>query len=141
MVKLKREYPLRLKKDEALLRGLPPHHKKCKKILQNIRKGRAGFRGEKEVDYHLSFLPEEDYLIFQNLTLSHEGHTFQMDHLVLSSWFALLIESKNIYGHLYFDPDSKQLFRTYENQKEGFPDPILQVKRQMKQCSVANFWL
>lgn len=133
LVKLKREYSLRLQKEEALLRELPPHHKKRKKIEQNIRKGRAGFRGEKEVDYHLSFLAEEDYFIFQNLTLSHEGHTFQMDHLVLSRWFALIIESKNIYGHLYFDPVSKQLIRTYENQKEGFPDPILQVQRQMKQ--------
>lgn len=132
LVKLEREYPLKLKKEEALIRGLPPHHKKCKKILRNIQKGRAGFRGEKEVDYHLSFLPEEDYYIFQNLTLSIESRTFQMDHLVLSPWFTLIIESKNIYGHLYFDPVSKQLFRTYANQKEGFPDPILQVKRQMK---------
>ncbi len=133
MVKKEREYPLKLNKEEALLRGLPSHHKKYKKIQQNIRKGRAGFRGEQEVDYHLSFLPEEDYSIFQNLILSHEGRIFQMDNLVLSPWFALIIESKNIYGHLYFDPVSKQLFRTYDNQKEGFPDPILQVKRQLKQ--------
>ncbi len=130
MVQKPREFPIRIKQEEALLRSLPPNHKKRKKISSNLKKIKAGYRGELELDYQLKFLPDKDYLIFQNLRLIYQNDIFQMDTLVLSPWIATVIESKNIYGHLYFDPISKQLIRTFDNEKNGFPDPILQVKRQ-----------
>ncbi|MEW9671471.1 nuclease-related domain-containing protein [Ammoniphilus sp. 3BR4] len=133
MLKKQREFPLRIKLEEALLRRLPLHHKKREEILVSLRKLRAGYRGEQELDYHLQFLPEKEYLIFQDLRLPIDDQFVQLDTLILSPWFALIIESKNIYGHLYFDPVSKQVIRTYNNTKEGFPDPILQVKRQRTQ--------
>lgn len=133
-----REFPIRLKQGEALLRSLRPHHQKREKITKDLKKIRAGYRGEKELDYHLKFLPEKDYHIFSNLRLSFKDTVVQIDTLILSLWFAALIESKNIFGHLYFDSISKQLIRTFENEKEGFPDPILQVKRQ---ADVLKKWL
>lgn len=130
MFQKEREFPMRLKRGEALLRSLQPNHQKREKITKDLRKIRAGYRGEKELDYHLKFLPEKDYHIFSNLRLIFKDTVVQIDTLVLSSWFVALIESKNIFGHLYFDSISKQLIRTFDNEKEGFPDPILQVKRQ-----------
>lgn len=55
------EFPMRLNQGEALLRSLRPHHQKREKITKDLKKIRAGYRGEKELDYHLKFLPEGDY--------------------------------------------------------------------------------
>lgn len=133
MIRKKRDFPLRLKMEESLLRRLPHNHEKRPEILRNSRKSKAGYKGELELDFHLSFLPDEDFHIFQDLRLPIHGRFFQIDTLVLSPFFILIIESKNIYGTLYFDPRSKQLFRTFDGIKEGFPDPLMQVKRQQLQ--------
>ncbi len=79
-----REFPLRLKQEEALLRSLRPNHQKREKITKNLKKIRAGYRGELELelDYHLKFLPEKDYYIFQNLRLIYQDRVFQMDTLI-----------------------------------------------------------
>ncbi|RXT04340.1 nuclease-related domain-containing protein [Ammoniphilus sp. CFH 90114] len=125
MIKKRRKYPLKLKKAHALLRRLHPLHPTRLEIEEDLKKNHAGFRGEKELDYHLGFLPQDDYFIYQGLQLPG----FQIDCLVLCSRFAVIIESKNFSGTLTFDSSSHQFYRTKDNQKEGFPDPILQAKR------------
>lgn len=127
MVKKEREIPLRLIKEEALLRRLLPRHRIRKEIDQSVQKRWAGFRGEKELDYHLSFLPEKKYFLFQGL----DFNGFQIDSFVLSPHFGLLIECKNLKGTLHFQ--SHQLIRTFKGEKEGFPHPLLQVQRQQIQ--------
>ncbi|WP_164985197.1 NERD domain-containing protein kinase family protein [Ammoniphilus sp. CFH 90114] len=133
MIKKRRPFPLRIKQEEALLRRLPLNHKKRQDITQSLRNLRAGYRGEVELDYHLQFLPEKDFLIFQDLRLPLQDRFFQIDTLVLTPAYALIIESKNIYGHLFFNPVSKQVIRTFQDNKEGFPDPLMQAKRQQIQ--------
>jgi len=122
--------PLRLQMEEILLRRLPIEHKKRSQIEQDCRKSRVGFRGEQNLAYYLGFLPEKDYFIFHDLRLSFEKKTFQMDTLVLHPQFSIIIESKNIYGQLFFDHHSQQLIRTYQGEEEGFPNPLTQAKRQ-----------
>jgi hypothetical protein len=61
-----------------------------------------------------------------------------MDTLVLTANFALIIESKNIYGTLYFDPASRQVIRTFDVIQDGFADPLQQAKRQEK---MFNKWM
>ncbi len=126
MVKNQRKIPIRLNKDHALLRRLLPDHQKKKEIVGNIRKLNAGWKGEKELDYHLSFLPENDFLIFQGLHLP----LFQIDAFVLCSHFGVIIECKNWAGTLSYDPRTEQMIRHYDGKKEGFPDPLLQAQRQ-----------
>lgn len=138
LVKRERKYPIRLKREEALLRRIPLHHEKRDDIKRNIRKGRAGFKGEEVLDYHLSFLPEDEFLLFHDLRLSYKNRFFQIDTLILSLQAAIIIESKNIYGHLFFDVQTKQVIRTFDTKKEGFPDPLLQARRHAKQL---NGWL
>jgi hypothetical protein len=53
-----------------------------------------------------------------------------MDTLLLCLQLAFIIESKNIFGRLFFDSHTKQLIRTFDGKKEGFSDPLLQAKRQ-----------
>lgn len=126
-----RNKPLRLLIEEAPLRRLPKNHKKWSEIQGNLKKIRTGYKGECELDYHLKFLPEGEYYILCDVRIPlDEDLTFQLDTLILTPQFALIIESKNIYGTLYFDHNSKQVFRTFDGKKEGLPDPVQQVKRQ-----------
>jgi hypothetical protein len=133
LIKKERTISTRIKLEEALLRELPPDHKKRPEIQYSLRKNLAGYRGEKELDYHFSFLPDESFLIFNDLRLPRSLNPqrfFQMDTLLLSPQFIVLIESKNIYGHLFFDSHTKQVIRTFDGKKEGFP--ILFSKSNVK---------
>ncbi len=123
MIKKERKEPLQLKKLESTLRLLLPHHPKRHTIEEDLKNFRAGYRGERELDYHLSFLPDEPYHIYQGLRLPG----CQIDAFVLSTSFAVIIECKNLSGTLTF---SHQLTREKANQKQGFSNPILQAQRQ-----------
>lgn len=113
-----------------MLRNLPSNHPKIPLITEELKKRTAGYRGETALDFPLSFIAEKDYFIFHDLRLQDSSRYFQMDTLVLSQKFALILEVKNIAGSLYFDPTFNQLIRTKDGTERAFPDPILQIERQ-----------
>lgn len=78
-------------------------------------------------------MPEETYSILHDIRLFDQNHHFQIDTIIISAYFLLLLEIKNIAGTLLFDSKFNQLIRISEGNSEGFPDPILQVKRQEEQ--------
>ncbi|MGD6894708.1 nuclease-related domain-containing protein [Bacillus infantis] len=131
MIAKKRVVPLKIRQLEALLRRLPPNHPKIPLIEQDLIKRRAGYRGEKNVDYHLSFLPDE-YLIFHGLRLVHQ-HPFQIDTLILAPSFITAAEIKNISGTLFFEKHSQQVIRQSSKGEDGFSNPLLQVQRHKVQ--------
>ncbi|MFJ5717181.1 nuclease-related domain-containing protein [Neobacillus sp. NPDC093127] len=87
-----------------------------------------GYYGEKETRFYLSFLPDEKYYIFHGLRL-HDKKAFQMDLLILSKYFVLIAEIKNISGTLRFKKGSNQVMKEYQGKEEGISNPIQQVKR------------
>jgi hypothetical protein len=124
-----RKIPLKIQVAEALLRRLPTNFINRQQLQDELDKRWAGYWGECSLDYHLSFLDEKKYLIFHDLNLPLGENTFQIDTLLLSSSFAVIIEVKNIAGTLFFDRSFHQLIRTSSNGvEEGFPDPVTQVK-------------
>lgn len=126
----------RLMKLEVLDSRILKAHPKVPEITQDLIKQRSGYKGERAVSYYLSFLPEKEFYIFHNLRLQMGKHYFQIDFLILTIHFALILECKNVFGELFFDSTFKQLIRTSNDQEEGFPDPISQVKwHQKKLCS------
>lgn len=129
----KRTIPQRIIVNEALLRRIPPNHPKRQEILKDLLIKRAGFKGEQDMDYYISLLNEDDFHIFQDLRIPLGKNHFQIDFLLLSTKFALLIENKNMPGIIEFDPDFNQVLRIYNDQTEVYDDPVLQVKRQVYQ--------
>jgi len=121
--------PIRVLQDYALLERLPKHHPKRAIVETDYARQLAGYRGEKNLRYFLSFLPDYEYQIFFDLRLNIQNVDFQIDCFILSPRFSLIIESKNIAGTLIFDSRSEQCIRTYNGKEEGFPNPILQVAR------------
>ncbi|MEW9672452.1 nuclease-related domain-containing protein [Ammoniphilus sp. 3BR4] len=129
---LERSFPIPAQKEEALLRRLPQTHKKRGAIEDSLEKAKAGFRGEVNLDYHLSFLPEKNYLLFNGLRLIYDHKAFQLDSLLLTAYFGLIIENKNIAGTLTFEKFN-QMIRMKDQKEQGFLDPIAQARRQLHQ--------
>ncbi|NLP49772.1 nuclease-related domain-containing protein [Bacillus sp. RO1] len=125
------EKPLTIRKLEALLRRIDKNHPKRPKIEQDLAKRIAGYKGEESMEYHLSFLDERKYYIFHALRLkSASNFCFQMDVLLLTSKYFLIIEIKNIIGQVTFENHFAQFIRTLNGIEEGFYNPLDQVKKQ-----------
>ncbi|MFE8700616.1 nuclease-related domain-containing protein [Cytobacillus sp. FJAT-54145] len=122
--------PLFLRKLRALQKRLPQNHPKLPLILEELSKREAGYKGESSLDYHLSFLDPNQYFIFHDLRLRFQTHYFQMDILIVSRSFIVILEVKNIAGSLFFDTIFNQLIRTKDGVETAFQDPLIQIQRQ-----------
>lgn len=96
----------------------------------NLAKFVAGHNGEKSLEYFYRYLPKKESDIIHNIRILHMEFFFQIDTLILTSKFLILLEIKNYSGELFFDEKYGQLIRTSSKGKEIFEDPIQQVKRQ-----------
>lgn len=107
-----------------------PSHPKIPLIESDYRAWRAGYKGELQTDYRLSFLPEKGFHIFRDLRLQDEEWHFQIDTLILTLRYLLLIETKNYSGTLFFDKESEQIIQTKDGQEKSYDNPINQVRMQ-----------
>ncbi|WP_327608018.1 nuclease-related domain-containing protein [Virgibacillus tibetensis] len=115
---------------EALDNRLEIFHPKKELVQHAFKIKKTEVRGEKEVDYPLHFLDDQHYIILHNLRLTDESGYFQIDTLILTKNFILILEVKNWYGTLLFSEDG-QVIRIGDDQKEeGFPDPVVQARIQ-----------
>lgn len=141
MIIKERKLPLSIQKMQALLRRLPPQHQTIPAIKEQLAIRLSGYKGEKEIDYPLTFLPNKDYFIFHDIRLKDEAHFFQIDTLIVTKKFVLILEVKNISGTLYFDSLFNQLVRSKDGEEVAFPDPMIQTKRhesQLRRWFAAN---
>lgn len=126
-----RKKSLKLRTLEALLARIHPHHPKKSQIEHDLAKEIAGYRGEEAINYHLTFLPTEKYYILHDLRLKDSlNRYFQLDSLLITSEFLMILEVKNISGKLHIKREPNQLVRTINQKTEYYQDPILQVNRQ-----------
>ncbi|MCF6138718.1 nuclease-related domain-containing protein [Pseudalkalibacillus berkeleyi] len=95
----------------------------------DLAKHKTGYRGELTLGYYLAYLPPKETSIFNGLRLFDTLHFFQMDTVILTPTFILIVEVKNISGRVKFD-DVKQMIRTLDGKEEGFLNPFLQVEWQ-----------
>ncbi|MGG1676500.1 NERD domain-containing protein [Neobacillus sp. NRS-1170] len=108
-------------------------------IEKDLAKRWAGFWGEIALATYVKELPQEKYLIFHDLQLQLNGIHFQIDTLLISKSYILIIEAKNIVGTLIFDNVFKQLIRkNAEGSEEAFEDPSVQCQRLQ---SLLRGWL
>ena len=133
MILKERKIPLLILKTEALLRRLPAHHPKIPIINEELNKRLAGYKGEASLDFPLDFLDSKEYIILHDLRLPDSDRFFQIDTLILTKKFALILEVKNITGILHFDTVYNQLIRIKNGKEQVFPCPLIQVNRQASQ--------
>ncbi|WP_018663822.1 nuclease-related domain-containing protein [Heyndrickxia acidiproducens] len=129
MVIKERQISRKMKQLEVLLRRLSANHPKRLTIESDYKKIKAGYKGELEVDYHVGILPQKESLILYDLRLPiDQQYFFQMDTLILTQNFFLILEIKNISGILNFE--SEQLIRMMNGKEEAFRNPVTQVLKQ-----------
>ncbi|HZG72957.1 MAG TPA: nuclease-related domain-containing protein [Chondromyces sp.] len=100
MIIKERKKSIYLRQLEALVRRVPRGHGKREEILLMAKKAGKGYRGEQAIDYPLSFLSEDKYFILHDVRLLGGHHYFQLDTLILSEYFIVILEVKNISGIL-----------------------------------------
>jgi hypothetical protein len=125
--------PLWLIQAEALKKRIIPGHYRLPEIEKDLAKIKAGYKGELILRYYIKQLPNEKYYIFHDLQLTHNGVHFQIDTLLISRYYILIIEAKNIKGTVIFDNVFNQLIRiNSDGTEDTFEDPRIQVKRLRK---------
>ncbi|GEL78720.1 nuclease-related domain-containing protein [Tenuibacillus multivorans] len=132
MILKSHEPPHKLLVAESLKKRLPRSHVSYPKVERICYKERAGYYGEKKVDYPLSKLGFKN-AICHDLRLPFYQHHFQMDTLLFTPRFLLIIEVKNIPGITSFDQTSNKMIRTYNGVTDYFDDPLIQVQEQQFQ--------
>ncbi|WP_235776340.1 nuclease-related domain-containing protein [Robertmurraya massiliosenegalensis] len=118
---------------ECLLRRLPETHPRYPEVQADYARFLKGYRGEKAVKYYLDFLSDKKYCLFHSLRLPSGKYHFQVDYLIITSRYALILECKNFFGTLFFDETFNQMIRTANEKEEGFQDPISQAKWHQQQ--------
>jgi hypothetical protein len=125
-----RTVPIEILIFDAITRRLPDHHPRKSEFHSKLIRWKAGYKGEIEVDYYLSLFPDDDLTIFQYLRLPHKNGYFQIDTLIISPWFMVIIEAKNLAGTIEIDHELDQLLQTYDGMEKGYNNPILQAEIQ-----------
>lgn len=95
-------------------------------IESQIKNYRSGYNGERSLEPMLAELPDKNFLIFHDLRLSNNLYFFQIDYLILTSAFFLILEVKNIAGTLQLNFATHKLTRSYNGKIETFQDPTVQ---------------
>ncbi|WP_017186849.1 nuclease-related domain-containing protein [Alkalibacillus haloalkaliphilus] len=111
----------------CLANRLDPYHKKCEQVRDRIRREQSGYIGEKRVLYPLKKLDFPNFVLHNTrLQTVFSNKHFQMDFLLVTSNFILIIESKNMSGEVMMKEGSHQIF----HHDKAYDDPINQVEEQ-----------
>ncbi|PLS02590.1 nuclease-related domain-containing protein [Neobacillus cucumis] len=132
MIIKERKIPLVILILEALCRRLSTNHPKYKEIQEELGRRRAGYQGEVAFDYYLRYLPKDKYMILHDLNLPDGEYNCQIDTLLISPEYALIIEVKNMTGKLIFDTENEQFIQIYNEKEKGYPYPIAQAERHQE---------
>ena len=85
-----------------------------------------GAIGEKRVAHILKKLPEDRYKVINNLLIQNNGHTTQIDHIVVSVYGIFVIETKTYQGWIYGGENSDYWTQNIYGNKYQLRNPIHQ---------------
>ncbi|WP_353948933.1 nuclease-related domain-containing protein [Sporolactobacillus sp. Y61] len=128
------ELPYHVRQLQALVDRFTGPAKKKEELQQQLNYYLTGHRGEREVDYHLSYMPRDDIAIIKNLRLNDGLHHFELDRIVITPGTLLMLEVKHISGIVKIHSKLHQMTRkTPTGELQRFSDPVTQAERHYKQ--------
>ena len=104
-------------------------------ISLTLFKHRSEYRqnkGEALVSSNIRRLVKGPYHLFNNVTLNENGHTTQIDHILVTQKKIIVIETKHYSGWIFGSPISKYWQQSIYRYKSKFLNPILQNQRHIK---------
>ncbi|TFE03906.1 nuclease-related domain-containing protein [Jeotgalibacillus salarius] len=114
---------------QAMIRRLPKSHPSYQRLLNKKSIEDSGLHGEMYFDQVASKLLSPTCLHLKNSLLTLFKETFQVDSIIITPYFILISEIKNMVGNLIFDKKGGSLTRMLNGQKEYFTCPLFQVSR------------
>ena len=92
-----------------------------------------GWFGEKCVSKRASLrLPPDIYRAFDNVTISNESGTTQIDHIYVSPFGVFVVETKNLSGWIFGGENQSQWTQTIYKKKSKFQNPLRQNYKHIK---------
>ncbi|MGM8216767.1 NERD domain-containing protein [Bacillaceae bacterium W0354] len=137
MILKEHEIPANLIKLQSYKNRVSTEHHEYDRLLRLLHRERAGYQGEKSIDYQLSKL-DFKHTICHYLRLPHENYRFQIDSLLKATRLFYTLEVKNLPGIVSFDTTTNKMIRTLNGQVEYYDDPVIQVEEQKFQLEA---WL
>jgi hypothetical protein len=131
MIDFERKEPEKIRLLKMLLDWLPDQHHKRQMIESELVNRIKGYKGERDVDFYLRQLPNKKFHILNGLRLIIDEEVFQMDTLILSPKFFLIIEIKNYSRKIIYDTIHDQfIHERLDGTQERAQNPISQAERQ-----------
>lgn len=104
-------------------------------IEKDLKKSKSeilGKEGEIEVSQVLNTLPNDKYVIINDLIYLYNNSTRQIDHVVVSNYGIFIIETKNYSGKIYGSDKYNTWIQYLGKKKYKMLNPILQNYGHMK---------
>ncbi|MGK7377963.1 nuclease-related domain-containing protein [Planococcus sp. 1R117A] len=119
---------------ESLLNRLPETHSYRKFLEVKLYRSKAGNLGEARIKKKFKeFYSEEEHHVMWDVSLSIGDWKVQIDGLLLTANCAVIIESKNISGKIFFDEDTEEFYRFDEkDEKTVMEDPVIQLNKHIR---------
>ena len=105
-------------------------------IVKTVLKSKSfkGWHGEFRVRQALTNqLDTERYRQFHDVTLPTADGTTQIDHIIVSEYGVFVIETKNIGGWIFGNPNHPKWTQTFGKSKNSFQNPLRQNFKHIKE--------
>lgn len=132
MLLLERTKPHQLRYTRALVRRMYRTDEELLDYHARLANQEAGFYGEQRSDREFAdfTIPHKHYLLHNLELLNPQGFPHQIDSVVFTLHFLLILEIKNITGQLFYKPGHHEFGRIRQDgTKENFSDPFEQAYR------------
>ncbi|TFB22805.1 hypothetical protein E3U55_06095 [Filobacillus milosensis] len=129
MIIKSREIPITLLQLASLKQRIESTHLQFQTIIDDHVIYQSGYRGELAFDYYLKAIDGEKICLLHSLRIVGPN-AFQMDTLILTPSFFLIVEVKNFTGTIEFDHEFGQMTQYSNGRTRSFKDPISQVDNQ-----------
>ncbi|GMT44070.1 MAG: DNA-binding protein [bacterium] len=77
-------------------------------------------------------LNKKEYCLIKNVTLLTEDGTTQIDHIIVSKYGVFVVETKNLKGWIFGDPDQKTWTQKIYKYSNKFQNPLRQNYKHIK---------
>lgn len=101
-------------------------------VLRIYLRRTKGKRGELHVARRLAQLPSAHYKVINDLLIQREGHSTQIDHVVVSAYGIFVIETKFYQGWILGGENSEFWTQTIYGSKSKFLNPLWQNHGHIK---------
>ena len=134
MILKQRSEPPEIPQLESLLQRVPDVHPLFPHWTEKLRRMTAGFHGEQRVDALWQEIPFEcPHYFLHDLYIQKPNASHQIDTILVTSRFVLVLEIKSIAGRLDFDHQLRQFSRTNKDGSiDGMRNPDDQLRRHEK---------